>query len=69
MQISNIQLEETRNYQFEDPSSALLYLQLRDAGLARSKGADEISKKTDFDIVLQIGEALCQIGELIVSHF
>ena len=53
----------TSNY--DDPSLALLFSQLKLKTLQTAQGTSEISGRTEFNFVLQIARVFCRMGMLL----
>lgn len=58
----NIIVEEIAEPQYDDPSLALLFSQLRSKTLQAAKGTSEISGRSEFNFVLQMARIFCKMG-------
>ena len=47
---------------YDDPSLALLFSQLKSKTLQAAQGTSEISGRTEFNFVLQIARVFCRMG-------
>ena len=57
-----IPIKEIGDPNYDDPSLALLYSQLRLKTLQTAKGTNEISEQTEFNFVLQTARIFCRMG-------
>jgi len=53
---------EIGNPNYDDPSLALLFAQLKEKTLQTAKGTSEISGRTEFNFVLQTARVFCRMG-------
>ncbi|KAF5323620.1 hypothetical protein D9611_005764 [Ephemerocybe angulata] len=58
----NVVVEEIQEPQYDDPSLALLFKQLRMKTLQAAKGTAEISGKSEFKFILQMAKVFCRMG-------
>ncbi|RXW19520.1 hypothetical protein EST38_g6323 [Candolleomyces aberdarensis] len=58
----NVIVEEIREPFYDDPSTALLFSQLRSKTLQAAKGTSEISGRSEFKFILQIAKVFCRMG-------
>ncbi|KAF8320625.1 RAVE protein 1 C terminal-domain-containing protein [Cantharellus anzutake] len=58
----DITVAEIGNPHYDDPSLALLFLQLKHKSLQTAKGFSEISGRTEFNFVLQMARVFCRMG-------
>jgi hypothetical protein len=61
--IANINVTDIGSPHYDDPSLALLFLQLKSRSLQTVKGAIEISGRTEFNFVLQMARAFTRMGQ------
>jgi len=60
--IAGVRVAEIGNPHYDDPSLALLFMQLKDKSLQTVKGMTEISGRTEFNFVLQIARVFTRMG-------
>ncbi|KAH6916877.1 WD repeat-containing protein [Coprinopsis sp. MPI-PUGE-AT-0042] len=58
----NLAVQDIKEPQYDDPSLALIYAQLRDKTLQTVKGSSEISGRFEFNFVLQMARVFCRMG-------
>ncbi|EJD03819.1 uncharacterized protein FOMMEDRAFT_106015 [Fomitiporia mediterranea MF3/22] len=58
----DIPIKEIGDPNYDDPSLALLFSQLRLKTLQTAKGTEEISSQTEFNFVLQTARVFCRMG-------
>ncbi|TDL28114.1 hypothetical protein BD410DRAFT_870276 [Rickenella mellea] len=58
----DIQVTEIGDPNYDDPSLALLFSQLKSKTLQAAKGTSEISGRTEFNFVLQVARVFCRMG-------
>src|SRR5689334_11287895 len=59
----DIRVNEIVESNYDDPSLALLFSQLKSKTLQAAKGTSEISGRTEFNFVLQIARVFCRMGK------
>lgn len=62
--IAEIKVSEIGNPHYDDPSLALLFMQLKDKSLQTVKGVTEISGRTEFNFVLQMARVFTRMGKI-----
>ena len=55
-------INEIGDPNYDDPSLALLFGQLKDKTLQTAKGTSEILGRTEFNFVLQTARVFCRMG-------
>lgn len=60
--IADVRVQEIGNPHYDDPSLALLFMQLKDKSLQTVKGMTEISGRTEFNFVLQMSRVFTRMG-------
>ena len=56
-------IEHIGDPNYDDPSLAILFSQLKSKSLQTAKGAYEISGATEFNFVLQTTRVFCRMGK------
>ena len=59
----DITILEVGDSDYDDPSLALLFSQLKLKSLQTAKGTSQISGRTEFNFVLQMARVFCRMGE------
>ncbi|KAF8323322.1 hypothetical protein DL93DRAFT_2050227 [Clavulina sp. PMI_390] len=60
--IASVRVSEIGNPHYDDPSLALLFMQLKDKSLQTVKGVTEITGRTEFNFVLQMARVFARMG-------
>jgi hypothetical protein len=61
--IADVRVAEIGNPHYDDPSLALLFMQLKGKSLQTVKGMTEISGRTEFNFVLQMARVFTRMGQ------
>lgn len=64
MRTINSPVKHIGDQNYDDPSLASLFAQLKMKTLQTAKGANEISEATEFNFVLQTSRIFCRMGML-----
>lgn len=68
-QIAEVQVTSIGHPHYDDPSLALLFMQLKSKSLQTVKGLVEISGKTEFNFVLQMARVFARMGAFLEISF